>query len=33
MRRRGHAASLATKISLENPLAFLGQCPAFRPLG
>ena len=31
MRRRGHAAALAEKISLANPLAFLGQCPAFRP--
>jgi predicted metal-dependent TIM-barrel fold hydrolase len=33
MRRRGHAAALAEKISLTNPLAFLGQCPQFRPLG
>jgi predicted metal-dependent TIM-barrel fold hydrolase len=31
MRRRGHAAALAEKISLANPLAFLGQCPGFRP--
>jgi len=31
MRRRGHAADLARRISLENPLAFLGQSPNFRP--
>ena len=33
MRRRGHGADLIAKISLENPLEFLGQCPSFKPLG
>ena len=31
MRRRGHAPSLAEKISLHNPVAFLSQSPAFTP--
>jgi predicted metal-dependent TIM-barrel fold hydrolase len=31
MRRRGHAPSLAEKISLHNPVEFLSQSPAFRP--
>ena len=31
MRRRGHGRSLAEKISLENPVAFLSQSPAFKP--
>jgi uncharacterized protein len=33
MRRRGHGPDLATRISLTNPLTFLGQCPNFRPAG
>ena len=31
MRRRGYGPDLVAKISLENPIQFLGQCPGFRP--
>ena len=31
MRRRGYGPDLVGKISLENPIQFLGQCPGFRP--
>lgn len=30
MRRRGHPAAAISKISYDNPLSFLGQCPRFR---
>ena len=30
MARRGHARKVISKISFDNPLQFLGQCPRFR---
>lgn len=30
MLRRGHPAAMAHKVSWENPLRFLGQCPKFK---
>jgi predicted metal-dependent TIM-barrel fold hydrolase len=29
MRRRGHTTETITRITLDNPQAFLGQCPKF----
>ena len=30
LRRRGHAAETVARISFENPVTFLSQCPKFR---